>query len=225
MGLMFADIPSLNSLESVFRCMDRPIVHKALSKLSDKLGDKFPRVIEMIYLPNLPSSPGKEHLIKSMKYPAVIKVSSSYSGFGKIVVKSESDLDDVDSILHLHKDYYTIEPFIEHHYEYRLQKIGCNYRAWRKNSDTSWKNNQGNVRVEDHPWDPKYANWLEECSKLFGGLDMFAIDILHGKDGQEYVIELNDTGLGLNPDHEKEDSSFIKQICLEKMSSLEGRNK
>ena len=158
--------------------------------MSQKLGDSFPRVIEMIYVPNLSSSPGKEHLIKVKKFPSVIKVASSYSGYGKIIVKSQSDLEDVDSILHLHRDYYTIEPFVEHHYEYRLQKIGKEYRSWRKNSSSSWKNNQGNVKIESHPWDEKYKDWLDHCSGIFGGLDIFAIDILHGKDGFDYILEV-----------------------------------
>lgn len=37
------------------------------------------------------------------------------------------------------------EPFIEHEYEFRVQKIGDHYRAFRRNSHSSWKNNWGKL--------------------------------------------------------------------------------
>jgi hypothetical protein len=37
------------------------------------------------------------------------------------------------------------EPFIEHEYEFRVQKIGEHYRAFRRNSASSWKNNWGKL--------------------------------------------------------------------------------
>jgi Synapsin, ATP binding domain len=57
------------------------------------------------------------------------KVASTHAGYGKIRVTQDADRDDLKSILALHRDYYTVEPLVgEIDYEYRIQKIGDNYR-------------------------------------------------------------------------------------------------
>ena len=58
------------------------------------------------------------------------------------------------------------EPFIVHEYEFRIQVIGKYVRCFRRNSDSGWKNNWGNVKFEEHPWDPKYEIWIDEIRKV-----------------------------------------------------------
>src|SRR2546430_1019744 len=67
---------------------------------------------------------------------------------GKMRANDEHDLKDLRCILALHKDYFTYErysyvvikhlffrtePLIEFEYEFRVQKIGKHYRAFRRN--------------------------------------------------------------------------------------------
>jgi hypothetical protein len=54
---------------------------------------------------------------------------------------------------------------------------------------------------------------------MIEGLDMFSLDVLHLKNGEELILELNDSSMGLMFDHEKEDNSYIKELVLNKMNN------
>lgn len=72
----------------------------------------------------------------------------------------------------------------------RIQKIGNHYRAFQRKSP-NWKGkeqnskilkvqgNVGNMSVlEDLEMNDRYKLWIDECSKLFGGLSICALDLL-----------------------------------------------
>jgi len=64
----------------------------------------------------------------------------------------------------------------------------------------------------------QYKLWIDECSQLFGGLDICALDLLHSeKEGRDYILELNDTAIGLVHKYEKEDMLHIRDIVLMRM--------
>lgn len=65
-----------------------------------------------------------------------------------------------------------------------------------------------------------YKFWADECSKLFGGMDLLAVDALHGKDGKDYIVELNATAIGLQAKYWEEDSKIIKNLVLERMGEI-----
>ncbi len=109
---------------------------------------------------------------------------------------NKTDWDDLKSILSMKKEYYTTEGLVpDIKYEYRIQKIGsgcgtgstAHYRGFKRMSDNCWKGNWGNLRFEDHKLDAFDIMWADEVSKIFGGLDIVAIDVLQKTNG--YVID------------------------------------
>merc|ERR1712000_510133 len=98
-GLLFGNVKSINSLESVLLGMDRALMYNELKKISLKLGkEKFP-LIEMKFHSNLNAGTGKQ--LYSHSFPCVVKVSSTHAGFGKTRVQSKAEFDDLMSILAL----------------------------------------------------------------------------------------------------------------------------
>ena len=66
----------------------------------------------------------------------------------------------------------------------------------------------------------KYKLWADECSKLFGGLDILAVDALHGTDGKDYIIELNDTAIGILTDHWEDDTKELISLVISRMNNI-----
>jgi glutathione synthase/RimK-type ligase-like ATP-grasp enzyme len=64
----------------------------------------------------------------------------------------------------------------------------------------------------------EYKMWIDEVAKLFGGLDILALDVLHGKDGRDHIIEVNDTAPGLMYEHEEEDLGHIRDLVLQRIN-------
>lgn len=49
-GFMFANVPSVNSLQSIYMCSEKPIVYGELKRIQDKLGkENFPLVCTCLY--------------------------------------------------------------------------------------------------------------------------------------------------------------------------------
>jgi len=81
----------------------------------------------------------------------------------------------------------------------------------------SWKTNTGASILEQIPITSQYKLWVDECCKIFGGLDILAVDAIHCKDGKEYILEVNDTAIGLSVDTEKEDQFSIRDLVIQKL--------
>lgn len=78
--------------------------------------------------------------------------------------------------------------------------------------------------LEQMPLQERWRGWLDECSRIFGGLDIFAIEAVASKDGQEFIISLNDSSsMTLLGETQEEDRQLISELVYHKMSS-EGAN-
>jgi len=212
-GLQYGCVAGVNSLESIYGCLERPWVFAELIKIQKRLGsDVFP-LIEQNYYSN-----HREMLI-TPQYPVVLKVSHAHAGYGKVRLENHHQFEDIRSLVALHQDdYATAEPFIEGEYDLRIQKIGSHYRAFKRISISgNWKTNTGTSVVESIPLTDQYKLWVDECAKIFGGLDILAVDAIHASNGKEYILEVNDSAIGLCPDTEEEDSLHIRDVVMEKL--------
>eukprot|EP00026_Physarum_polycephalum_P017617 Phypoly_transcript_18903.p1 GENE.Phypoly_transcript_18903~~Phypoly_transcript_18903.p1 ORF type:complete len:243 (+),score=39.58 Phypoly_transcript_18903:108-731(+) len=132
-----------------------------------------------------------------------------------------TEFKDLSTVMALHNDYCTAEPYIDAEYGIRVQKIGNNYRVMKKVfTGSGWKSQFGGASLQEVPLTEEYKRWADECAKCFGGMDIFAIDALHGLDGKDYIIELNDTAIGILAERWLEDSMRIRDLALDRMDDI-----
>ena len=215
-GLMYAQVPAVNSLDSIYRFLERPIVQGELNKIQKRLGaDVFPLVPQSYYS-------SYSNMMYGSRFPAVLKVGHAHAGMGKCRVGDHHDWEDLRSVVAMTQGHYcTAEPFIEGSFDVRIQKIGTdNYRVYQR-IDTSgtWKTNTGCSIINEIELNDRYKLWVDEASKMFGGLDICTVDVIHEEGtSKEYILEVNGTSSGLLPDHAKEDNGHIRDVVLKRMN-------
>ncbi len=146
-------------------------------------------------------------------------VGTVHAGFGKMKLDKKSDFEDFKTCTSLYNDYFTTEKFIPNvAHDLRLQKIGNHYRVYSRSSDSSWKNNWGNMQFKHHDEIPeRYIQWMDKVGAMFEGMDMFALDVMVDTDGREHIIEINDSSMGLLWEKEEEDNIKIRDLVIQRM--------
>jgi len=144
----------------------------------------------------------------------------------KVKIENEDQFKDIANVLSYDTDYCTAEPYIETEYGIRVQKIGDSYRVYKKiHTGSGWKSQFGGSGLYEIPLTDTYKFWADECSKCYGGMDLLAVDAVHGNDGNDYILELNGTAIGIVSEHWEKDSYLIVDMVINKMNWIYCKDK
>lgn len=216
-GFLFADLPAVNSLQSVLTFCSRAAVQGQLHRLRRSLGEEA--------FPVMPQHFCSSHrsLMYGYTFPAVVKVGSAHAGAGKMKITDHHQMSDFRSVLQMMPDEHCfVEPFVRGEADLRIQKIGEHYRVFRRiDISGEWKTNTGTSHLEMIEIEDRWKRWADAAADMFGGLDILTVDaIVEQGTGKEYILEVNGTSSGLAPDYADEDNEHIRDLVLERMNDL-----
>lgn len=223
-GFLYANIPCINSAESISLLSERAIMFSKLLQLRHQNPQLFSLVPQDYFsdYDMLHDSPPE--------FPCVLKVGSAHAGYSKAAFRgntAQESYDDFLSLVGVLDMYSTREQFVPNKGDVRIQRIAnyeylrgdtnapqATYRIFRKRG-TGWKGNRNATGFLDPKSDPHLEKLADKCATVCGGLDILALDLVEHEDGSMTILELNDTACGLGPGHIKlEDQTFIACLAI-----------
>ena len=230
LGLLYANLPAVNSLHSILLNCDRLVMHSALHRIRASSFSQRPSDFPLIPQDFYPSAAG---FFYGHPFPAVVKFGSAHAGLGKLRVASHHDMRDVQGLLSSTKEgFATGEPFIDAETDLRIQRIGSTVRAYERRSISGgWKTNTGGSEVVEVPVTEQFRRWCDAATVMFGESEEERMDILtvdaivskpHAATGvsRTFILEVNGTSSGLMPEREDEDNLDIAALVLKKMQKI-----
>ena len=244
-ALMYSNVPSVNSLHSIYCFLERPVVQVELNRLAAELGpDVFPLVHqsffsshrEFMYGDIFPAVVVGDFFLFSLLLLLSLPLSPSltldtniYSPkmghiYGKIKIEDHKQMADFRSVLAVTGQYCTAEPFLHGSYDLRIQYIrGSRVRVFKRESISGdWRTNTGSAHMTEVPTEEVFSvhvAWAEHASTFFGGLDICTVDALHdSKTGKDVIIEVNGSSSGFSPFGVEEDMAAVRSLVVDRMN-------
>lgn len=174
----FSGIPCVNSASTLLTGYERLSMLNTLKKLNLPVVD-FNVATNTSQLKNL-----------KMSFPFVVKVGNHHGGYGKSLVKTDEQWEELKDLLFIHHDYVTVEKFINYKNDIRYLAIHDKVWAMRRKGKY-WKANsltKGYQMIEPE------KEWLDKVKLVQGKIsaDIVAIDILETDNGDKVILEYND---------------------------------
>ena len=221
-ALLHSGTPCINTAESMLACSDRPNVYAVLMGIRNRLGvDKtgefvFPLIHQEFFANEAPGS-------ILPRFPIVTKLSSVHSGFGKMRCRDNETYNELTGVIALSTDFYTTEDMLgDVIAEVYILQLGKTVRAYRKAKEVhfrTWSEWSADTQYEDIPMSSEYKAWAAQVQPLFGGLDIFAINVLEVEGGKEHIIGIHNVGCGLADQHANEDAGLIIDMVVKRVDA------
>ncbi|CAI2730097.1 unnamed protein product [Schistosoma spindalis] len=214
-GLMYGGTPCMNTLHAIYNMKNRPWLFAHLLMIRNRLGkENFPLISQTYHTSH-------KEMVVAPAFPVIVKVGVGHRGEGKVKADTPFIYQDLVGLMISGQTYATTEPFIDANCDLHVQKIGTNYKAFmRKAISGNWKSNTGSALLEKVPMNDKFKLWIDEVSRLFGGLDICSIDALQSRSGEYFIYEANGSDMTLYGDSQETDRTEIAELVVQRMQSI-----
>lgn len=200
--IVLSGIPCVNDAMTLKRGYDRLSMLSILKNLSLPVID-FNVVTKATQIHNI-----------TIDYPFVVKVGNYHGGFGKVLVKDETQWQDIKDMLFVTNDYITIEPFID--YQLDIRYIGIGDKVWAMaRKGKFWKANVETTDFQILELKEPLLTYVKMLQQHLNA-DIVAIDVLEDKNGKFVIVEYNDIpGLSGFSDELKYELAEVLKLKIE----------